>query len=81
MQAEIDNANNALSQGDAPKVAILGGAKVSDKLMIIENLCRKVDAILIGGGMSYTFKAAQGGQIGNSLCEEDRFDNARRLLE
>ena len=81
MQAEIDNANNALSQGDAPKVAILGGAKVSDKLMIIENLCRKVDAILIGGGMSYTFKAAQGGQIGNSLCEEDRFDDARRLLE
>ena len=81
MQTEIDNANNALSQGDAPKVAILGGAKVSDKLMIIENLCRKVDAILIGGGMAYTFKAAQGGQIGNSLCEEDRFDDARRLLD
>ena len=56
MQAEIDNANTVLIEGEAPKVAILGGAKVSDKLMIIENLCRKVDSILIGGGMSYRSK-------------------------
>ena len=81
MQAEIDNANTVLIEGEAPKVAILGGAKVSDKLMIIENLCRKVDSILIGGGMSYTFKAALGGKIGSSLCETERFEDAKRLLD
>jgi 3-phosphoglycerate kinase len=64
-----------------PFVAILGGAKVSDKIAVIENLLRKVDRILIGGAMAYTFFKAQGRQVGKSLCEDDFIDKAAELLD
>lgn len=69
---------------EAPKrpfVAVIGGAKVSDKILVLESLLTKVDAILIGGGMAYTFLKAQGLGIGKSLCEEDRLDTAREILQ
>ncbi len=61
--------------------AIIGGAKVSDKILIIENLLDKATDIIIGGGMAYTFFKAEGGQIGNSLCEDDRLDMALELMK
>jgi phosphoglycerate kinase len=64
-----------------PSTAIIGGAKVSDKILILERLLDTADTLIIGGGMAYTFFKAQGGQIGKSLCEEDRLDTARQLLE
>ncbi|HOA38995.1 MAG TPA: phosphoglycerate kinase, partial [Flavihumibacter sp.] len=64
-----------------PFTAIIGGAKVSDKILIIENLLEKATDIIIGGGMAYTFMKAQGGKIGKSLCEEDRLDTATDLLK
>ncbi|MBQ5973653.1 MAG: phosphoglycerate kinase, partial [Oscillospiraceae bacterium] len=63
-----------------PFVAVLGGAKVSDKIGVINNLLEKVDTIVIGGGMAYTFIKAKGGCIGNSLCEEDKIDYAREMI-
>ena len=81
MAAEIENAEKAISNPAKPFTAIIGGAKVSDKIMIIEQLLDKADNIIIGGGMAYTFLKALGGNIGNSLCEEDRLDTARQLLE
>lgn len=81
MQAEIDNAEKVLNNPARPYTAIIGGAKVSDKILIIERLVEIVDNLIIGGGMAYTFMKAMGGTIGNSLCEEDRLDNARALLE
>lgn len=81
MQAEIDNAEKVLNNPARPYTAIIGGAKVSDKILIIERLVEIVDNLIIGGGMAYTFMKAMGGNIGNSLCEEDRLDNARALLE
>src|SRR5678815_2624628 len=81
MQKELDNARKVLDAPRSPFVAILGGAKVSDKILLIESLLQKADKILIGGGMAYTFIKAQGGSIGNSLVEEDKLDLAIELLK
>lgn len=81
MEAEIKAAEEVLSNTQKPFTAIIGGAKVSDKILIIENLLEKATDIIIGGGMAYTFFKAQGCEIGNSLCEEDRLDTARELLK
>lgn len=71
MQKEIDFLGNAVNNPERPFVAILGGAKVSSKISVINNLLDKVDTLIIGGGMAYTFSKAEGGNIGNSLCEND----------
>src|SRR5260370_36763005 len=71
----------ALEHPEPPFVAILGGAKVSDKIGVIRNLMGKVDSLIIGGGMAYTFLKAQGKEIGKSLLEADKVDLARQLLE
>jgi phosphoglycerate kinase len=81
MQKELTYLGKALEHPEEPFVAILGGAKVSDKIGVIRNLMDKVDAIIIGGGMAYTFLKAQGEQIGKSLVEEDKVDLARQLLQ
>lgn len=81
MEAEVNAAQKVLSQSEKPFTAIIGGAKVSDKILIIENLLEKATDIIIGGGMAYTFYKAMGGNIGNSLCEEDRLEMATALLE
>ena len=80
MESEIINADKILLSSDKPFTAILGGAKVSDKILIIKSLLEKATDIIIGGGMAYTFIKAQGGKIGKSLCEEDRIDTAKQLL-
>lgn len=79
MQAELDNAEKVLNNPDRPFTAIMGGAKVSDKILIIEKLLDKVDNLIIGGGMSYTFTKAKGGQIGTSLCEDDKLELTKEL--
>jgi len=81
IQKEIRFLGNAVETPKRPFVAILGGAKVSDKIAVIENLLDKVDSILIGGGMAYTFLKAQGYTIGTSLVEEDRLDYALEMIE
>ncbi|MDH3709814.1 MAG: phosphoglycerate kinase [Cyclobacteriaceae bacterium] len=81
IQAELDNAKKVLENAERPFTAIMGGAKISDKIMVIENLMQRVDNLIIGGGMSYTFFKALGGQIGNSLVEEDKLDLARDLIK
>ncbi|WP_192820434.1 phosphoglycerate kinase [Rufibacter sp. LB8] len=81
MQAELDNAQRILNYADRPYTAIMGGAKISDKILVIEQLLDRVDNLIIGGGMSYTFAKAQGGQIGNSLLEEDKMDLTLQLLK
>ena len=81
MEGEVNSAKKVLSESEKPFTAILGGAKVSDKILIIENLMEKATDIIIGGGMAYTFFKAQGGKIGNSLVEEDRIDTAKDILE
>ncbi|NLO39676.1 MAG: triose-phosphate isomerase [Ruminiclostridium sp.] len=81
IKKEIDIMGKALSNPARPFVAILGGAKVSDKITVIENLLNKVDSLIIGGGMAYTFLRAKGYKIGNSICEEDKLDLARELME
>ena len=80
MKKEIDFIGGAVDNPKQPMVAILGGAKVSDKIGVIENLIPKADKILIGGGMTYTFYAAKGLEIGSSLVEEDKIDLAKELL-
>ncbi len=80
MAGELLNAEKVLNAPEKPFTAIMGGAKVSDKILIIEQLMEKVDHLLIGGGMAYTFIKAQGGNIGNSLCEEDKLDLALQIL-
>lgn len=80
MDAEVSNAEKVLHQAEKPFTAIVGGAKVSDKLLILENLLNIANDVIIGGGMAYTFFKAQGGQIGKSLVEEDKLDLAVSLL-
>ena len=80
MKEEINNAQRVLSNPVKPFTAIIGGAKVSDKILIIENLLSIASDIIIGGGMAYTFAKAMGGQIGNSLVEEDRLENVKTIL-
>jgi phosphoglycerate kinase len=80
MEKELEYLGKVLRHPEHPFVAILGGAKVSDKIGVIENLLNKVDALIIGGGMAYTFLKAQGEPIGKSLVEEDKVDLARQLL-
>ncbi|MEQ8476771.1 phosphoglycerate kinase [Fulvivirga sp.] len=80
MAAELDNAQKVLDNAQKPYTAIMGGAKISDKILIIERLLDKVDNLIIGGGMSYTFFKAMGGQIGSSLVEEDKLDLAKTLI-
>jgi phosphoglycerate kinase len=81
MENEVKSAEKVLHNSEKPFTAILGGAKVSDKILIIENLLERANNIIIGGGMAYTFFKAQGGTIGNSLVEEDRIQTAKELLE
>ncbi|AFM04493.1 3-phosphoglycerate kinase [Bernardetia litoralis DSM 6794] len=81
MQQELENAKKVLGNPERPFVAIMGGAKISDKIMVIEKLLDKVDALIIGGGMSYTFFKAEGGKIGSSLVEEDKLTLASELLK
>lgn len=81
MQAEIENAQHILETAERPFTAIMGGAKISDKILIIERLLDKVDNLIIGGGMTYTFTKAQGGSIGKSLLEADKQDLALEILE
>lgn len=81
MQKEIDFLGNAVNNPERPFVAILGGAKVSSKISVIENLLDKVDTLIIGGGMSYTFSKAQGGSVGESLLEADYCDYALNMLK
>jgi len=81
MANELQNANRVLQFAEKPFTAIMGGAKVSDKILIIENLLSKADYMLIGGGMAYTFFKALGGNVGSSLVEEDKLDLAKQLLE
>lgn len=81
MEAEIEAAEKVMNDTRKPFTAIIGGAKVSDKILIIENLLNKATDIIIGGGMAYTFFKAMGGNISNSLCEDDRLDTARKLMD
>lgn len=80
MEAEVKSAEKVMHEASKPFVAIIGGAKVSDKILIIENLLDRATDIIIGGGMAYTFWKAQGKMIGNSLCEDDRIPLALELL-
>ncbi len=80
MRKEIEHLGKVVKSPDKPFVAILGGAKVSDKIKVIENLLPKVDAMLIGGAMAYTFLKVQGIEVGKSRVEEDKLDLARKLL-
>jgi phosphoglycerate kinase len=81
MAAELDNAKKVMEKAAKPFTAIMGGAKISDKLLIIENLLDKVNNLIIGGGMAYTFFKAMGGHIGNSLVEEDKLELAKELIQ
>lgn len=81
MEGEVSAAEEVLHNSKKPFTAIIGGAKVSDKILIIENLLEKATDIIIGGGMAYTFFKAQGCHIGNSLCEDDRLDTALELMK
>lgn len=81
MAGELNNAEKVLNNAARPFTAIMGGAKVSDKILIIERLMEKVDHLIIGGGMAYTFIKAQGGNIGSSLCESDKLDLALSILK
>lgn len=81
VEKEINAFQQIMIAPKKPFVAVIGGAKVSDKILVLESLLTKVDAILIGGGMAYTFLKAQGLGIGKSLCEEDRLDTAREILQ
>ncbi len=81
INSELAAMDKVLNNAQHPFTAIMGGAKVSDKIMLIENLLNKVDNLIIGGGMTYTFIKAQGGKIGKSLCEEDKLDLALEILK
>jgi phosphoglycerate kinase len=81
INSELAAMDKVLNNAQHPFTAIMGGAKVSDKIMLIENLLNRVDNLIIGGGMTYTFIKAKGGKIGNSLCEEDKLDLALKIIE
>jgi phosphoglycerate kinase len=81
MESEVKSAEKVMHETQKPFVAIIGGAKVSDKMLILENLLEKATDIIIGGGMAYTFMKAEGGQIGKSLCEDDRMPTALEILK
>ena len=81
MAKEVENATKLMKNPERPFTAIVGGAKVSDKILIIENLLNIADNIIIGGGMAFTFFKATGGQIGSSLCEDDRIEDCLRIIE
>jgi len=81
INSELEAMDKVLNNAQRPFTAIMGGAKVSDKIMLIENLLNRVDNLIIGGGMTYTFIKAQGGKIGNSLCEEDKLELALEILK
>ena len=81
INSELNAMDKVLKGSEKPFTAIMGGAKVSDKIQVIENLLPLIDNLIIGGGMTYTFIKAQGGQIGNSLCEEDKLNLALSLIE
>lgn len=81
LQQEIESIEKVMKNGEKPVLAILGGAKVSSKITIIENILDKVDHLIIGGGMTFTFVKAQGGKIGDSICEDDKMDLALEILE
>lgn len=80
INGELDSIDKVLKEGESPMTAIMGGAKVSSKITIIENLLGKVDNLIIGGGMTYTFVKAMGGKIGNSIHEDDYLELAKKLL-
>jgi len=80
MQSEVEALNKVLATPAKPLLAIIGGAKVSSKLSILENLVDRVDKLIVGGGMAYTFVKAQGGEVGQSLVEDDMLDKARAIL-
>src|SRR5690554_2965621 len=81
LDKEIKAIEKVMSTGEKPVTAILGGAKVSSKIIIIENILDQVDHLIIGGGMTYTFIKAQGGQVGDSICEDDKMELALELLK
>ncbi|MEO8774254.1 MAG: phosphoglycerate kinase [Gelidibacter sp.] len=81
MEQEIESIKKVMEDGEKPVLAILGGAKVSSKITIIENILDKVDHLIIGGGMTFTFIKAQGGSIGNSICEDDKMELALEILK
>jgi len=81
MEGEVASAEKVLHNSEKPFVAIIGGAKVSDKILILENLLERATDIIIGGGMAYTFMKAEGGKIGKSLCEEERLGTAEEILK
>ncbi|MEO6348043.1 MAG: phosphoglycerate kinase [Aquaticitalea sp.] len=81
MAQEIESIDKVMKTGEKPVLAILGGAKVSSKITIIENILDKVDHLIIGGGMTFTFVKAQGGKVGNSICEDDKMDLALEILK
>ena len=78
---EIESLNKVLTNSEKPVTAVLGGSKVSSKITVIENILDKIDNMIIGGGMTFTFIKALGGKIGNSLCEDDKLDLALEILE
>ncbi|HEX5154315.1 MAG TPA: phosphoglycerate kinase [Parafilimonas sp.] len=80
MESEINSAEKVINSSEKPFTAIIGGAKVSDKILILENLLEKATDIIIGGGMAYTFFKAEGGNIGASLCEDDRIETAKEIM-
>ena len=81
MAKEIESIDKVLNNSEKPVLAILGGAKVSSKITVIENILDKVDHLIIGGGMTFTFVKALGGSVGDSICEDDKMDLALEILE
>lgn len=81
INSELESMDRVMLEAEKPFTAIMGGAKVSDKILIIENLLQRVDNLIIGGGMAFTFVKAMGGMIGNSLCEDDKLDLALELIK
>jgi len=81
IESELKAMDKVLQAAEKPFTAIMGGAKVSDKILIIENLLNRVQNLIIGGGMTYTFIKARGGKIGKSLCEEDKLELALDILK